>query len=68
MFVYLPRRCIYNWNGPEVKGLDPETSWHAYYWDPATGRVFDQGTVRGAETFQKNVPSPQDWVLVLEKQ
>ncbi len=76
-FVYLPRRNIYNWTGPIVKNLEPDVDWHAYYFDPATGREFDQGTVKarvkpgepGAEPvdFQRNVPSPQDWVLVLER-
>ncbi len=75
-FVYLPRRNIYNWDGPEVKGLDPDVDWHAYYFDPATGRKFDQGTIKAVAgtgdkdkkpvTFKKNVPSPQDWVLVVE--
>jgi hypothetical protein len=67
-FIYLPRRNIYNWDGPEVKDLEPNVDWHAYYWDPATGRKFDQGTSKGVSTFQKNVPSPQDWVLVFERE
>jgi hypothetical protein len=77
-FIYLPRRNIYNWSGPAVKNLDPSVSWHVYYFDPATGRKFDQGTVKasakaGDKTakpvdFKKNVPSPQDWVLVLERE
>jgi len=76
-FVYLPRRNIYNWNGPEVKDLDPDVDWHVYYFDPATGRTFDQGTIKASAKagdkaakpvgFKKNVPSPQDWVLVLER-
>lgn len=73
--VYLPRRNIYNWDGPEIRELDPEVSWHVYYFDPATGRKFDQGTTKSATQdkpapgviFKKNVPSPQDWVLVLER-
>jgi hypothetical protein len=73
-FVYLPRRNIYNWNGPEVKGLDLDVDWHVYYWDPATGRKFDQGMIKATAkdksapgaSFKKNVPSPQDWVLVFE--
>jgi len=75
--VYLPRRNIYNWSGPEVKGLAPSVDWHATYFDPVTGRAFDQGVLKAtakpgdAQTqplsFKKNVPSPQDWVLVLEK-
>ncbi len=75
-FIYLPRRNIYNWDGPEVKNLEPDVDWHAYYFDPATGRKFDQGTIKATAnpgdtnakrvSFKKNVPSPQDWVLVLE--
>jgi hypothetical protein len=74
--IYLPRRNIYNWNGPEVKNLDPYVDWHVFYFDPATGRKFDQGTIKATAkpgdkdaksvTFRKNVPSPQDWVLVFE--
>ena len=45
-FVYLPRRNIYNWDGPEVKDLEPDVDWHVYYFDPATGRKFDQGTIK----------------------
>lgn len=76
-FIYLPRRNIYNWSGPVVKNLEPDVDWHATYFDPATGRQFDQGIVKarakpGEKTaspvdFQRNVPSPQDWVLVLER-
>ena len=75
-FVYLPRRNIYNWDGPEVKNLEPDVDWHVYYFDPATGRKFDQGTIKATAkagdkdakpgSFKKNVPSPQDWVLVIE--
>ena len=76
-FVYQPRRSIYNWDGFAVAGLEPDVDWHAYYFDPATGRKFDQGTIKATAkpgdktatpvTFKKNVPSPQDWVLVLER-
>ncbi|MGI9456063.1 MAG: DUF4038 domain-containing protein, partial [Aeoliella sp.] len=76
-FIYMPRRNIYNWSGPAVKNLDPGVDWHVYYFDPATGRAFDQGTIKavakadGKTTrsvdFNKNVPSPQDWVLVFER-
>ena len=76
-FVYLPRRNIYNWDSSEVKDLEPDVDWHAYYWDPATGRKFDQGVIKATKktrdasakpvSFKKSVPSPQDWVLVLEK-
>lgn len=75
--IYMPRRNIYNWSGPAVKNLEPNVDWHVYYFDPATGREFDQGTIKaGAKAgdktpesvgFKKNVPSPQDWVLVFER-
>lgn len=76
-FIYVPRRNIYNWTGPVVTHLESDLDWHAYYFDPATGRRFDQGTVKaqvkpgdqggGPVEFKRNVPSPQDWVLVLER-
>jgi len=76
-FIYMPRRNIYNWDGPEVKNLEPEVNWQVYYFDPATGRKFDQGMIKATAktgdkdatpvSFKKNVPSPQDWVLVLER-
>ena len=75
--IYLPRRNIYNWDGPEVRNLEPDVDWHVYYFDPATGRKFDQGTVKATAktgdvaakpvSFKRNVPSPQDWVLVFER-
>ena len=73
--IYMPRRNIYNWSGPTVKDLEPNIDWHVYYFDPATGRTFDQGVIKAtakdktspAVTFKKNVPSPQDWVLVFER-
>jgi len=75
--IYMPRRNIYNWSGPTVTNLEPDVDWHVYYFDPATGRTFDQGTIKAVAkagdkaaapvSFKKNVPSPQDWVLVLER-
>lgn len=59
-----------------MNNIEPDLDWHVYYFDPATGRKFDQGMIRATAktgdkeakpvTFRKNVPSPQDWVLVLE--
>ncbi|MCM4174011.1 DUF4038 domain-containing protein [Arenibacter sp. TNZ] len=75
--IYLPQRGIYDWEGRTVKDLDPRVNWHAYYFDPGTGRKFDQGIIKASAkvgeklanpvAFNKTVPSPQDWVLVLEK-
>lgn len=67
-FIYQPKRGIYNWNGTIVKGLEPDVRYSAFYFDPATGRRFDQGAVdapAGAYASPR-LPSPQDWVLVLE--
>jgi hypothetical protein len=44
-FIYQPRRSIYNWEGTVVKNLEPGVPYHSFYFDPATGRRFDQGTV-----------------------
>ena len=44
-FIYQPRRGIYNWEGTVVKNLEPGVTYHVFYFDPATGRRFDQGTV-----------------------
>ncbi|UCF16843.1 MAG: DUF4038 domain-containing protein [Phycisphaerales bacterium] len=74
-FIYQPKRGIYNWNGTIVKNLEPGARYSAFYFDPATGRRFDQGAVinRQASSLTSSgeykaprLPSPQDWVLVLE--
>jgi hypothetical protein len=68
VFVYLPKRGIYDWSGFTVKGLTPGMSYSAFFFDPATGRRFDKCIVTTTDGTWKtpNVPSPQDWVLVLE--
>ena len=42
----------------------------AFYFAPATGRPFDQGTISAPSGEYKSprLPSPQNWVLVLEIQ
>lgn len=44
-FIYQPRRSIYNWKGTVVKQLETDIPYRAFYFDPATGRRFDQGIV-----------------------
>jgi hypothetical protein len=79
-FIYQPRRGIYKWEGTVVKSLEPGVTYHVFYFDPATGRRFDQGSVmyagpapppfKGHTTdayHAPDLPSPQDWVLVLER-
>ena len=67
-FIYLPKRGIYNWSGTTVKGLEPDVTYSAFYFDPATGRRFEQGIANASSGEYKSprLPSPQDWVLVLE--
>ena len=45
-----------------------EGNWSAYYFDPVSGRKYDLGkhSLNGKWT-SPNVPSPQDWVLVMER-
>ncbi|WP_309722368.1 DUF4038 domain-containing protein [Armatimonas sp.] len=66
--IYQPKRGIYNWKGTVVKELEPNIRYTAYYFDPATGRRFDQGIVNApsGEYAAPRLPSPQDWVLVIE--
>jgi hypothetical protein len=76
-FIYLPRRNIYNWSGPTVKNLEPDVDWHIYYFDPATGRTFEQDSIKAGQNstssslqtvnYKRDVPSPQDWVMVFER-
>lgn len=68
VFVYLPKRGIYDWSGFTVEGLAPGTRYAAFF-DPATGRRFDEGIATTIDGSWKtpNVPSPQDWVFVLER-
>ena len=67
-FIYQPKRKIYDWKGTIVKALEPDVRYTAYYFDPATGRRFDQGPVHApsGQYQAPRLPSPQDWVLVLE--
>lgn len=67
--VYCPKRGIYDWSGFELRGLAPPTRYTAFWFDPAAGRRFAIGAVTGVETFATPpVPSPQDWVLVLQRE
>ena len=44
-FVYMPKRGVYNWTGPAVHQLERDVPYHAFYFDPASGRRFDLGQV-----------------------
>ena len=63
--IYQPIRGVYKWDGITVKGIAPG-SWSAFYFDPVSGRRYDLGTHTLSGTWKSpNVPSPQDWVLVM---
>ena len=67
-FIYIPNRGIYNWSGITVNNLLPGVPYATFFFDPASGRRFDQGLVTptGSSWNTPNVPSPQDWVLVMQ--
>ena len=68
-FIYRPKRRIYDWAGPVVKGVEADVAYTAFYFDPVRGRRFDLGAVSapGGEYRAPRLPSPQDWVLVLQR-
>ena len=68
-FVYKPKRRIYDLNGPLVKGLEPDVAYAAFYFDPVRGTRTDLVPVAASagEYRPPRVPSPQDWVLVIER-
>lgn len=64
--AYLPKRGIYDWSGLRVRELDARVRYRAFWFDPASGRRFEIGTVSGESGWSSPpVPSPQDWVLVM---
>ncbi|MGC8638245.1 MAG: DUF4038 domain-containing protein [Isosphaeraceae bacterium] len=65
--IYLPRRGIYNWNGVTVRKLERDVPYHAFYFNPVNGKRYDLGHLATDQYKSPPVPSPQDWVLVLER-
>jgi hypothetical protein len=66
--IYQPTRGVYKWNGIAVNNIEPGT-YSAFYFDPVSGRRYDLGLHSLSGTWQSpNVPSPQDWVLVMQAQ
>ena len=66
-FIYIPNRGIYNWSGITVNNLLPGVPYSAFFFDPASGRRFDQGLVTTTGSWNTpSIPSPQDWVLVMQ--
>jgi len=69
-FFYRPRRGIYDWSGFTVYNLKPGVPYATFFFDPATGRRFDHGIVTTPSGLWQtpDMPSPQDWVLVMQPQ
>ena len=66
--IYQPRREIYNWDGPTVKKLESGVSYSAFLFNPVDGKRYQvEMTIDGDEYSLSRLPSPQDWVLVLER-
>ena len=65
--IYQPIRGVYKWDGITLHNLEPGT-WSAFYFDPVSGRRYDLDTHTLSGTWKSpNVPSPQDWVLVMRR-
>ena len=54
--IYQPRRGVYNWKGTVVKNLEPDVLYSVFYFDPVSGRRFDQGTVMNTGQAQAGRP------------
>jgi hypothetical protein len=66
--IYQPNRGVYKWDGIAVNNIEPGT-YSAFYFDPVSGRRYDLGVHTLSGIWQSpNVPSPQDWVLVMQAQ
>lgn len=53
----------------KVKMIEPEISYHAFYFDPTNGDEYDIGTVVTDEKDEWQPPNPSialDWILVME--
>jgi hypothetical protein len=67
--IYVPWHGRALWSWIKVKGVEPETSYDAFYFDPRSGKEFDVGSVTPDDNQDWKPPLPptlEDWVLVLE--
>ena len=58
------------WDVPKVKHLEPGLPYHAFYFNPATGKEHDAGKAVADSSGSWQPPVPpvfQDWVLVLDR-
>jgi hypothetical protein len=67
IIIYQPKRENYVWDGIQVQNIE-SGSYSIFYFDPVSGRRFNHGVVTiSGDWTSPNVPSPQDWVMVLER-
>ena len=71
-FIYIPGNNAYQLTPPVMKNLEPGVDYWAFLFDPTWGTRIDLGAVTKAppspgEYRPPQLPSPQDWVLVLER-
>ena len=70
-FIYIPGNNDYQLTAPTVMNLEPGVNYRAFLFDPIWGNRIDLGPVvkimPADEYHPPQLPSPQDWVLVLEK-
>ncbi|MBM4034148.1 MAG: DUF4038 domain-containing protein [Planctomycetes bacterium] len=46
--IYLPKRGVYNWNGPRLRNLERDVPYSAFYFNPASGKEHKLGTILNA--------------------
>jgi hypothetical protein len=54
----------------KVKQLEPAVTWRAFFFNPATGREHEIGTVKADANGDWQAPDPpafQDWVCVMTR-
>lgn len=72
-FIYIPGKATYDLKAPVVRHLEPDVDYRAYLFEPMWGGRIDLGKVKKTPSGQTmeyqppQLPSPQDWVLVMEK-
>jgi hypothetical protein len=64
--IYRSNRSTYDWTGPRIKGLEEGVPYKAFYWDPATGRRFDQGTIKKVADHPQAVTGHKEPLLLDE--
>ena len=69
-FIYIPHKRLYLWDGPKVIGIEDGKAYRAFYFDIATGKETDLGTVEPDPDGSWQAPDTcysRDSVLVMER-